>query len=92
MHEEQNKSKLKTLVVCTVCGKTFDRNYDSECPVCGWDDILPWTAENNPDSVVAPNWVTLNEARWIWNKFHCNVDEYALKHKKKPTDKLRMDG
>jgi hypothetical protein len=42
--------------------------------------------------VIPPDWVSIKEGRWIWDKYHCGVNEYALKHKKKALDRLNMDG
>ena len=78
--------------VCPVCGEyTFYDwfSYD-ECPVCGLEDGYYFGNIDEVDKVIGPNWVSINEARWIWEKFHTNVNEYALEHKKEALDKLDM--
>lgn len=77
---------------CPVCGQyTFYDTFSyDDCPVCGWEDGTVGY-EDEPDRVLPTNWVSLNEARWIWNKFHCDVNKYALQHKKEALDKLPMD-
>ena len=47
--------------------------------------------EEKPDEVWPTNWVSLNEAKWIWQHFHCDVNQYALARKKAPYERLDME-
>jgi len=81
----------KTSHACPVCGWESFYDFDTyeDCPQCGLADAYPpWI---DPDDLVSGEWVTINEGRWIWNKYHCDVNEYAMRFKKRPSDKLPME-
>lgn len=89
----KEKSENAELEPCPVCGsRVFHRRgcFD-DCPVCGWEDAWIWKAEEEPDEILPTNWVSLNEAKWLWNKYHEKVNECAQRFKSKPLDRIRME-
>ena len=87
MSEMDNKSRGH---VCPVCGEyNFPTWFSYEvCPVCGIEDGFCPADMEEVDEVQAPNIVSISEARWVWQKFHTDVNEYGNEHKEKIMDKL----
>ena len=60
---------------CPCCGQPVlrDREENSICPVCGWED--DWWDSNNPDALPSCNWLTLNQARKLFRETGVNILE-----------------
>lgn len=79
--------------ICPVCEQyTFYDWYSyDDCPNCGIEDGFSAEELIDPSALLSPNWVTLKEGKWIWRHFHCDVNTYAIAHKKQKADPLPME-